>query len=202
MRPPSYLESDQQHTGPQLPPGTGKLGMWLILAALFMLFAATVVAYVVIRLTGSYSPPRGVIQMPVILWGSTLAMVGSSVTLHLALTAIRRGRLERFRLDMLGTLILTGLFLAMQVPGLMQLLSIHQQQMTDKVHIYGLVFMIILLHALHILGGLIPLCIAVARSQKDAYTQDSHEGILYLTMYWHFLDAVWIALFAMFLILG
>ncbi len=199
---PSYLVSDTPHTGPDLPPGTGKLGMWLFLAALFMLFAATIVAYVMIRITGTHSPEAGVIQLPPILWGSSLAMLGSSVTMHFALIAIRRDDLSRFRLDMIGTTVLAFLFLAMQTPGLFQLLAQHERQMEANIHLYGLIFFIILLHALHIVGGLIPLLVALSKTLKNRYSAQDHNGILYLTMYWHFLDAVWIALFAVFLVMG
>lgn len=187
-----------QH-GPVLPPGTGKLGMWLFLAALFMLFAASLVAYAVIRITGTLSPEAGTIHMPAILWGSTLAMLASSITMHMALTRIKKNLIGPFKTMMLATLALAVLFLTMQTPGLYQLLTDHYDSMAQQIHIYGLLFVLVLLHAAHILGGLFPLAISTFKAQKNRYSQDKHNPILYLTMYWHFLDGVWIVMFAVFL---
>jgi cytochrome c oxidase subunit 3 len=175
--------------------------MWLFLAALFMLFAATVVAYIIIRLTALETPAYGAIQLPSILWISTLVMIASSVTMQFALWSIRKGAQERFKRDMVATSVLAFLFLVMQTPGLTQLLSEHHEQMNQRMHFYGLIFFIVLLHALHVIGGLIPLMVSLRKALQSKYTQESHQGIEFLTMYWHFLDGVWIVLFATFFIM-
>lgn len=176
--------------------------MWLFLAALFMLFTASLVSYVVIRITGSFSPESGTVHMPAILWGSTLAMLASSVTMHMALSRIKQNSLAGFKRMMSATLGLAVLFLAMQIPGLYLLLSDHYAGMENQIHIYGLLFVLVLLHAAHILGGLAPLAIATLKAQKNIYTQQDHNPIIYLTMYWHFLDGVWLVMFGVFLFMG
>jgi len=65
--------------------------------------------------------------------------------------------------------------------------------------VYGLAFGLILLHAAHVLGGVLPLTWATIRAWRGGYDHERHETITYLTMYWHFLDVVWLIMFAVLL---
>jgi heme/copper-type cytochrome/quinol oxidase subunit 3 len=56
------------------------------------------------------------------------------------------------------------------------------------------------LHALHVVGGLIPLAITTWRSHRGAYSWADFQGVRQVGMYWHFLDAVWVVLFAVLLL--
>ncbi|MCZ6542722.1 MAG: cytochrome c oxidase subunit 3, partial [Planctomycetota bacterium] len=51
-------------------------------------------------------------------------------------------------------------------------------------------------HALHVIGGLIPLAAVTIRSFRNRYSSTDHAAVRYCAMYWHFLDGVWIVLFA------
>jgi len=53
------------------------------------------------------------------------------------------------------------------------------------------------LHAAHVIGGLIPLEIVIARGAAGAVFAEFHPGIRYVTVYWHFLDVIWVALFTL-----
>jgi cytochrome c oxidase subunit 3 len=52
------------------------------------------------------------------------------------------------------------------------------------------------LHALHTLGGLVPLAIVNVRAARGAYTPFRRAGVHYCALYWHFVDAVWLVMFA------
>jgi heme/copper-type cytochrome/quinol oxidase subunit 3 len=58
------------------------------------------------------------------------------------------------------------------------------------------------LHALHVIGGLVPLGITTAHARRGAYTASSHAGVDFIAMYWHFLGAVWLVLFVVLYLLG
>src|SRR4051812_41251829 len=77
---------------PHVPPGTATLGMWLFLIALFMLFAAVMVAYLVIRLAGHMSPPLHQIHFPNLLWVSTAMVIAVSFTLARSLGYLKAER--------------------------------------------------------------------------------------------------------------
>lgn len=197
-----------------LPEGTGKIGMLLFLAALFMLFAASMVGYVLIRLaaTRDVLPPGGVdfrpgvplgsLSFPNILWLSTVVILLSGVTMQLALRAIRSGARVHFQRWLLISCVLAAAFVLVQVPAMGWIIADHWTYIENNTAMYGLVFVLILLHALHVIGGLIPLGIITVKGHKGVYSESNHDIVTFTTMYWHFLDAVWIVMFALMVLLG
>ncbi len=52
------------------------------------------------------------------------------------------------------------------------------------------------LHALHVIGGLFPLAFVIRNAKRGQYSRNFHPGVRYSTIYWHFLDAIWLLLFS------
>jgi len=181
------------------------LGLTIFLVSLGILFLASLVAYGLIRTVG-HAPPTGSVEMPAALWASTIVILVSSVTIQHALACIQHEKQTHFRLSMTATLGLAWVFMLIQAPSLATLLSQHAE-MRDAaiasgekgVLVYGLAFGLILLHAAHVLGGVLPLTWATIRAWRGGYDHERHETITYLTMYWHFLDVVWLIMFAVLL---
>lgn len=187
----------------RLPPNAGLFGLMLFLASLTMLFGASLVGYLIIRSTAQgRGLEYGTLQMPWTLWLSTAIIMASSVTLHLSLGWVRAGRQQPFRRAMLLGAVLAFAFLAVQAPSLYGLLQTHDHSREDNVFLYGLVLMLIGLHALHVLGGLIPLTLVTARALQGRYHAGRHEGVRYCSIYWHFLDGVWVLMFGLFYVMG
>ena len=70
-------------------------------------------------------------------------------------------------------------------------------RMPPGVSIYATTFYLLTgLHAVHVVGGLGPLVLVTARARRGAYWPTRHAGVTYITIYWHFLGAVWLLLFA------
>ncbi|MDQ3331760.1 MAG: cytochrome c oxidase subunit 3, partial [Planctomycetota bacterium] len=67
-------------------------------------------------------------------------------------------------------------------------------------HLEGLLFVLILLHALHFVAGMIALTIVTRRGLAGRYDHEYHGGVRLCALYWRFLDVVWIALFGTFLL--
>lgn len=216
--PPATLFSSPRQPSP---PGTGTLGMALFLAALFMLFAGTILGYLLIRVGAADAPPMGSIDLPWGLWLSTLVILASSFTIHLALQAIRHERQTHFRSAMTATFLLAVLFLLVQAPCLASIIHDHLPKLREyqaarelaiasrgsaaggvgvAMPIEGLVFLLILIHALHVIGGVIPLAVVTWRAHQGRYDHENLGPVRYIAMYWHFLDAVWIVMFAVLLI--
>lgn len=183
-----------------LPPGTGTFGMVLFLLSLGMLFAASVVGYLVIRFQPTQPLPPGELELPAVLWASTVAILASSFTIHTALQNVRLERQTRFRQALTLTLLLAVAFLLLQAPGLSHLLYAHR--LAEDVQLYGLVFFLVLVHAAHLLGGLLPLTVITYQAHAGRYDHEHHGPVQYIVMYWHFLDAVWVILFGVFLVAG
>jgi cytochrome c oxidase subunit III len=172
----------------------GRFGMRLLVAALSMLFAAAILAYVLIRSRAPSWPPAGVPALPDTLWISTALMVASSVTMQVARRAARTGREGALRAGMAATTILGVLFLVSQTLNWFALVAAH---LTAKTDLYGFTFYILTgLHAAHVVGGLVPLAVVTVRALRGRYSAASHAGVEYCAIYWHFLDVVWVVMFA------
>jgi heme/copper-type cytochrome/quinol oxidase subunit 3 len=180
----------------------GRFGMWLFLAALTVLFLACVVGYLIIRLRVSHNVALGTLHLPPILWISTLAIVLGSLTMERACRLLSRNQIQSFKQHLIWTDMLTAAFVATQLPGLWMLLKMHERLVDGGVAMYGMVFMVILLHALHVVGGIVPLIVINKRAFTTGYTAQTILPVRVLTMYWHFLDVVWIILFALLSLLG
>jgi len=199
----------------------GGFGMFLFLTSLSILFAASLVGYLLISYT-AHAPrevrnPNGTmtlieasvpdIAVPSLLWASTALMLASSVAMHLAQSAIKRERQRAFRRRMIVTLLLAIGFCALQVPALISLLTDHfasipaERSAGQPVYaMAGLVAFLIIVHAAHVLGGILPLAYVTHRAINHAYDHEWHEPVNHLTSYWHFLDVVWIIMFTVFLV--
>lgn len=186
------------------PPGTATVGMWLFLASLAMLFLSSMVGYVIIRLTGRTQPELFSISLPGWLWLSTVVVMAGSVTIHWALSAIRRERQAETLRWLWVTLGLAVLFCVVQTPGMISLLSSHGagQSAETPNHLYGLIFFLILVHALHVVGGVVGLIFVTWKAGRGAYDHEHYVGIRHSAMYWHFLDGVWLVMFATMLVFG
>jgi heme/copper-type cytochrome/quinol oxidase subunit 3 len=190
-------------TGKQLypvPRRTASIGMLLFLASLSMLFLSGMLGYFVIRIRSSI--PAGELHFSPMLWISTAAIITSSITMSIAFKAVRRERLARFRTFLLITLALAILFVGIQTPALINLLHVHFALSEGGNKLYGMVFFLILLHAMHVLGGLIGLGGVVAGAFGNRYDHESYTSVQNVTWYWHFLDAVWLVMFLSMTALG
>ncbi len=194
----------QMRTDHSVPAGTALVGMWLGLASLAMLFLSSMVGYIIIRLTGTTMPALASVSLPWLLWLSTVVVLAGSMTIHLALGAIRLERQAETRKWIWLTLALAVLFCLVQIPGLWQLVDAHfaAKDLESRNHLYGLIFVLILLHALHVLGGVVNLAVVAVKTTRGAYDHENYTGIRLSAMYWHFLDIVWIVMFGTMLALG
>jgi cytochrome c oxidase subunit 3 len=186
----------------------GLLGMKILLGSLSMIFIASLIGYLVIR--GAHEGIReqglsaGVLAG---LWGSTIVMLISSGTLHWASNGIREGRIDVLKKGLVLTTILGLLFLALQGFNWFRILQVHPTSTLElprfeaQVNMARLAFyMLAGLHALHVIGGIIPLLVVTNNAFGGVYSAEKHPGVTYVEMYWHFLDVVWVVLFLVLLL--
>jgi heme/copper-type cytochrome/quinol oxidase subunit 3 len=199
--------------GFRVPPRASAIGLWLVLAALGMLFASSMLMYVLMRLHFFGKISDVPIQMPAWAWGSTAVLLAGSFTLHRAVAAIRRERLAKCLKYLYLTSAIAVLFLLVQSPCMAQVLAQHRAFRAHvdaaaspgqavQVSMYGLVFFLIAVHALHVLGGIVALALVTWRTRRQKYDHENYMGVQFAARYWHFLDIVWLAMFTMFLAMG
>ncbi len=198
----SVPASNRDH---HVPRGTSTFGMVLFLAALAMLFIASMAIYAILRITGANAPELHTFTVPTLLWASTVVILISSVTIQHALSCVQHQKLTHFRISMGSTMVLTIIFVFLQIPAMYLLINEQQTATTAQGGVTKFfLFMLLLvgLHALHVIGGLIPLVITFINALAGKYDHEHYDPVRNLTLYWHFLDAVWITMFLMFLVLG
>lgn len=175
------------------PQGVGALGVKLFLGSLSFLFAASIILYVVI-LVPAERPEQAV--LPVVGPGlalSTLVMLASSFTYWLALRAIREDDRAAFKRMMTFTFLLGVGFLVSQAINWKHLVDAGLP--LDASNRFSALFVAMTaLHALHVVGGVIPLGVVTLAARRGDYTSTHHEGASNVALYWHYLDVVWLAM--------
>jgi heme/copper-type cytochrome/quinol oxidase subunit 3 len=197
--------------GFRAPRRASTIGLWLFLAALAMLFISSMWLYVLMRLGVFGRISKDPIHIPNLAWGSTAVLLTGSFTIHQAATAIQRERLGTCLKYLYITCAIAVLFLALQSPCMAEILAAHRAiearpksnpAAFSPVSLYGLVFFLILVHALHVVGGIVALAIVTVKARHQKYDHENYMGVQFAARYWHFLDVVWLGMFTMFLVMG
>lgn len=171
-----------------------RLGMWLFLGSLVMLFGGCLVGFLVIRIRVSEWPPAGSPGLPSAFWISTLLLAGVSGLLVLAERAADEGDGNRLSRMLTAATALGVAFVLSQVSGWATLAGASELPQ-NNLFLFG-VYVLSFLHVVHVLGGLVPLIWTAIRSRAGRYTATDHEGVTATAMYWHFLGIVWLAILA------
>ncbi len=180
-------------------------GVWVFLLTLSVFFFSSIllfVLYVALRL----SPESGLrpqsFYLPRSFVPSTMLLVGVSGALEWALRAARRDRSTEVRIASIAALIMGVLFMLVQSEGMYRLVVAATTVASSRNSTYALTFVLAFLHALHVVGGIVGLVITVWNASRDRYDHERHFGLRFCTVYWHFLDVVWVLLMACFIITG
>jgi cytochrome c oxidase subunit 3 len=125
-------------------------------------------------------------------WYSTAVIIISSITLYLSNIAFKERDMGKYRSLVVTTLILGILFLVMQVIGFEQL-WIKGITLTKNVS-FSFLYVIVGLHALHVIGGIIALVVLFAKAFSNKVRNYNILPLEVISTYWHFVDALWIYL--------
>jgi heme/copper-type cytochrome/quinol oxidase subunit 3 len=133
-------------------------------------------------------------RLPAGLWLATFVLLAASVTIHRALRTIRGGGRMASTRWLAATLALALAFLAVQSWNWWGLIRL---RLTAASNLYAFTFFMLTgLHAAHVIGGIALLAVVLTRALRGRYGSGHHPGVTYAAMYWHFLDAIWLLLFA------
>ena len=175
-----------------------RMGMWLFLVSLGILFGATLVGFLVIRMRAADWPPPGSPTLPGGLWVSSALLVVLSCALVLTERAARAGRETALDRWFSVSILLSVAFLGAQVSNWMRMAA--EGVPPAKSLFVWFFYALTILHAAHVLFGLVPLVLVTVRARGGRYTADDHEGVHLVAMYWHFLLVTWIAILVVLLI--
>jgi cytochrome c oxidase subunit 3 len=180
-------------------PSRGRVGMYCLIAAELAIFTIFVVAYLFYigkSLTGP--KPSEVLHAPIFY---TICLLSSSLTIHVAVRRLSGGKMAAFGLWWLLTIMLGGVFLFGTAREWAHL--INDEGLTISTNLFGTTYYSLVgLHAFHVTMGLAAL-IAVAIFCFTSQLRREHaERVEILSMYWHFVDAVWVIVFSVVYLIG
>lgn len=180
----------------------GKLGMWLFLASEVMLFGALFAGYILLRVGSTDWPSGGVFDLHVGLGtGHTLVLMASSLALAVAGVYLRRQDTSRYKFYMVLSILGGLVFLAVKAFEYCTKLSLG---MVPAVHNFlALYFTLTGLHVLHVLAGLVVNGYLLGPGFQLWHTRPQQlvQRTECSTLYWYFVDLLWIALFVVFYLL-
>jgi cytochrome c oxidase subunit 3 len=171
-----------------------RIGAWLAIASILMLFTALISSYIVRSASSNDWVP---ITMPKVLWLSTALILISSVTMEISRRSLKARNDAGYGRWLMVTAVLGFGFLGSQVMAWRQLVR-QGVYIASNPH-SSFFYLFTAAHGVHLFGGLLALSFLMLRTTSK---RDTAEGELRrvgaadaATIYWHFMDLLWIGLF-------
>jgi cytochrome c oxidase subunit III len=165
-------------------------------SAIFVIFIVAYLFYLGKSLTGPV--PKDVLRVPAFI---TVCLLSSSLTIHFAVKAVREGRITEFRNWWFGTIALGVIFLGGTAREWYRL--IFKEGLTIHTNLFGTTYYSLVgLHGFHVTVGLVLLSLVLAFVFLGHVKQEHAYRLDVLSLYWHFVDAVWVVVFTVVYVIG
>jgi len=178
----------------------GMMGMLIFLASEVMFFGSLFASY--FYLFGSHlqwpppppaSTPEFYVNWFPIPFVNTIVLLSGGVTCHFASEAIAHDNRQRFFVLQIATIVLG---LGFEFGQLYEFIAAFGRGMNLTANTFSSAFFTMTgFHGAHVLGGLVLLTLILFRAAKGQFSSQHHVGVAAVTLYWHFVDVVWIFLF-------
>ncbi len=172
-----------------------KFTLWVGIGSILMMFAGLTSAYIVKRNQANWQT----FDLPIAFWYSTAAVLASSGTIWLALKSFKERAMSKYRMLMLATMVLGALFVLLQIVGFQQLW--HKGITLQGNVSYSFLYVIVGLHALHVIAGVIALIVMNLLAFSSKRRNYSIIPVELISTYWHFVDILWIYLLCFLLLI-
>ncbi|KOP25613.1 cytochrome B6 [Hapalosiphon sp. MRB220] len=173
--------------------GNKMFGFVVFLISESVIFLSFFAGYIIYKLTTPNWLPSGVDGLEVVAPAiNTVVLVASSFVIYLAERALQRHNLWRYRLFLLATMAMGTYFLigqAIEWKGL-------EFGFTSGAF-GGMFYLLTGFHGLHVLTGILLQLIILVRSFIPGNFESSHFGVNATSLFWHFVDVIWIVLFVL-----
>lgn len=167
--------------------------LWFGIISLAMSFAGITSAYVVSKERPDWI---GEFEIPDAFYVSLVLILISSISIHLAKQAIKKEEHKKGMILLISTLILGFAFVFFQFKGFSEIISegYYFTGPTSSITT-SFVYLMVLLHVAHVLGGVVSLIVVIYNHFKQKYKNGKTLGVELAATFWHFIDVVWIYLF-------
>jgi cytochrome c oxidase subunit 3 len=178
------------------------LGMILFITSEVMFFAGLFAAYFSVRANATSWPPINPetgeafhLSILPLVGPATVMLILSSFTCQFAIWAIRRGDRTAFLRNIGVTFVIGVVFLIMQVIDYALLAS---EGITLSAGTFGTTYFTLTgFHGAHVFAGVIMLGVVLYRGMAGQFSAKHHDAVEATSLYWHFVDVVWILLFSL-----
>jgi cytochrome c oxidase subunit 3 len=180
-------------------PSRGRVGMFCLIAAETAIFTIFVIAYIFYLGKSVSGPtPKDVLELPIF---ASICLLSSSLTIHMAVKSLRNAKVGAFGLWWLLTLVLGGIFLG--ETGREWYHLIYDKGLTISTNLFGTTYYSLVgLHAFHVTVGLLMISVAMLLTVFGKVKPEHHERADVFSLYWHFVDSIWIVVFTVVYIIG
>jgi cytochrome c oxidase subunit III len=165
-----------------------KFIMWIAIGSILMMFFGFTSAYIVKRNQANWFS----FQLPLVFWYSTAAIILSSITIWLAEKRFKQRQMAQYRGLITATFILGILFVVLQVIGFASMTK-NGLPLQKNVSV-SFLYVIVGVHALHVVGGIIALMVLFAKAFSSKIKNYDIVPVQVMGTYWHFVDFLWIYL--------
>ena len=182
----------------------GQWGLLSFLVSEVALFSTLIVTYIFYLGRDTIGPtPAEALSLSLkslVIW-TTVCLLASSGTVHLADRTLERGSHGGFIGWWLVTIVLGGIFIGGTLFEWRDLMQ--QHRLTISRNLFGTTYYTLVgLHALHVTAGLIVMSIVLGLALRHQVTTANRAGVGLVSWYWHFVDAVWVVVFTVVYLLG
>lgn len=165
-----------------------KFTLWVAIASILMMFAGLTSAYIVKRNQANWFT----FELPKVLWYSTAVIITSSITMWMAERKFKQRDMREYKMLITATFLLGLLFVALQTLGFLALAK-GGLPLQKNVSV-SFLYVIVGLHALHVLGGVVALMVIFIKAFSRKLRTYSPVPVEVMSTYWHFVDLLWIYL--------
>jgi cytochrome c oxidase subunit 3 len=180
-------------------PYHGTVAMVSLIIAETAIFGIFVIAYLYyIGKSVSGPQPRQVLELPIF---NTVCLLSSSLTIWVAERALKKNAIGSFSLWWALTVLLAAIFLG--GTGLEWKKLIYHDGLTISTNLFGTTFYSLVgLHATHVVVGLTMLLLVLIFALTGKLKSEHARQVEVLSLYWHFVDAVWVVVFTVVYVIG
>jgi cytochrome c oxidase subunit 3 len=177
-----------------------KMMLWFGIGSLFMTFAGLTSAFIVSKNREDWVQN---FDLPEAFYYSLIFMLSSSIILIFARRLLIKNQQKKVSVLLLITILLGTLFIVFQFLGFGQI-------MADGYHFTGptstinssFIFLIAFVHLVHVLVALLALIVVFVKNLKGVYNHENYTGFDLASIFWHFVDILWIYLFIFLVFFG
>lgn len=175
-------------------------GFWIYLMTDCLIFASLFATYAVLH-ENTFGGPSGkdLFSLPYVL-AETLILLTSSFTCGIAMLSARQGRKQQALVLFAVTFLLGLAFVGMELTEFRHLAA--DGNSWRRSGFLSSYFTLVGTHGLHITVGLLWMLVMMARLARNGLTRHTMRQLTLLSLFWHFLDIVWIFIFSVVYLLG